>query len=71
MTKGRATLSNSCDKCLCTKATWKLTPKQTNVLACTLTINDLQYIGAETNTPERNFDSDSYIQSLAKEAEKN
>ena len=49
----------------------KLTPRQKSALAHSLTINALQCIGEETYAPARNFDSNSYIQGLAKEAEKN
>ena len=40
-------------------------------MAHSIAINALQCIGEETYAPARNFDSDSYIQGLAKEAEKN
>ena len=72
MTKGRPTLYD-CDSDIVkpTKAAKRLTPWQKNALACSLAINALQHIGAETEAPTRNFDSDSYIQSLAQEAEKN
>ena len=53
------------------KAAQKLTPRQKTALAHSIAINALQHIGEETYAPARNFDSDSYIQGLAKEPEKN
>ena len=72
MTKGRPTLYD-CDSDIVkpTKAAQRLTPQQKNALAHSLEINALQHIGAETEAPARNFDLDSYIESLAQEAEKN
>ena len=72
LTKGRPTFFD-CDSHVLklTKAAQKLTPRQKSDLACSLAINALQHIGEETYAPARNFDSDSYIQSLAKETEKN
>ena len=72
LTKNRSTFSD-CDSHVLkpTKAAPKLTPRQKSALAHSLAINALQHIGEETYAPARNFDSDSYIQSLAKEAEKN
>ena len=62
MTKGRPTLYD-CDSDIVkpTKAAKRLTPWQKNALAHSLAINALQCIGAETEAPTRNFDSDSYI----------
>ena len=72
LTKGRPTFSD-CDSHVLkpTKAAHKLTPRQKSALAHSIAINALQCIGEETYAPARNFDSDSYIQGLAKEAEKN
>ena len=72
LTKGRPTFSD-CDSHVLkpTKAARKLTPRQKSALAHSTAINTLQHIGEETYAPARNFDSDSYIQGSAKEAEKN
>ena len=72
MTKGRPTFSD-CDSHIIkpTKAGQKLTTRQKSALAHSLAVNALHHIGEEIYAPARNFDSDSYIQGLAKEAEKN